>query len=60
MRFSKKKNRENISEFVPLEKKKMKHEAICGYIFVLLPILAYIVFTIFTLLISFIIQFFSM
>ena len=60
MKFSKKKSRENISEFVPLEKKKMKNEAICGYIFVLLPIIAYIVFNIFPLLISFIIQFFSM
>lgn len=60
MRFSKRKHRENTSEFVPLEKKKMKTEAICGYIFVLLPILAYIVFNIFPLIISFMIQFFSM
>ena len=60
MRFSKEKRRKNISEFVPMEKIKIRSEAICGYIFVLLPIVAYIVFNIFPLLISFIIQFFSM
>ena len=60
MRISKLKRREHISEFVPIEKKKIKSEAVCGYIFVLLPILAYVVFNIFPLLISFTIQFFSM